>query len=181
MAVESLTKRCKESIFPELRKTFSYDNPMQVPRVEKVVISMGVGEAARDAKILEALRDELGIIAGQRPVITKAKKSVANFKIRKGMPVGCQVTLRRRRMFHFLDRLFNVAIPRIRDFRGLAPRSFDGHGNYSLGLTEQLVFPEVDYDSIPRVQGMNITICTTAKTDDEARELLRLMGAPFIS
>jgi large subunit ribosomal protein L5 len=152
---------------------------MQVPRPVKVVINMGAGEAARDPKLLEGLKENLGLIAGQQPVVTRARKSVANFRVREGMPVGICVTLRGRRMFEFLDRFFNVAIPRIRDFRGLSPHSFDGRGNYSLGLTEQLVFPEIEYDSIPKVQGMDITICTTARTDDEARELLRLMGAPF--
>ena len=175
----NLEKRYREVAVPELMKTFGYANRMQVPRLEKTVINMGVGDAARDAKMLDALRDGLAQIAGQQPVITKARKSIANFKVREGMPVGCMVTLRQRRMYHFVERLFHIAIPRIRDFRGLSPRSFDGRGNYSLGLTEQLVFPEISYDSIPRVQGMNITLCTTAKTDDEARELLRLLGAPL--
>jgi large subunit ribosomal protein L5 len=176
---ETLRKRYRESIHAELMKTFGYKNPMQAPRPTKVVLNMGVGEAARDPKLLEGLKENLALIAGQQPVITKARKSVANFRVREGMPVGMCVTLRGRRMFEFLDRFFNVAIPRIRDFRGLSPRSFDGRGNYSLGLTEQLVFPEIEYDSVPKVQGMNITICTTARTDDEARELLRLLGAPF--
>jgi large subunit ribosomal protein L5 len=175
----NIEQRYREVAVPELMKTFGYRNRLKVPRVEKVVVSMGIGEAARDTKLMEALRDNLAEIVGQKPVITKAKKSIANFKVRTGMPVGCMVTLRRRRMYYFLERLFHVAIPRIRDFRGLSPRSFDGRGNYSLGLTEQLVFPEISYDSIPRVQGMNITVCTTAETDDEARELLRLLGAPL--
>jgi len=171
--------RYREVAVPELTKTFGYKNRLQVPRLDKVVVSMGIGDATRDPKLMEALRDTLGQISGQKPVITRARKSIANFKVREGMPVGCMVTLRRRRMYYFLERLFHVAIPRIRDFRGLSPRSFDGRGNYSMGLTEQLVFPEIAYDSIPRVQGMNITLCTTAKTDDEARELLRLLGAPL--
>lgn len=176
---ESLRQRYWESIHPELMKTFGYKNTMQAPKPLKVVLNMGCGESARDPKLLEGLRANLALIAGQQPVITKARKSVANFKVREGMPVGICVTLRGRRMYEFLDRFFNIAIPRIRDFRGLSPKSFDGRGNYSLGLTEQLVFPEIEYDSIPKVQGMNITICTSARTDDEARELLRLMGAPF--
>ncbi len=176
---ESLRIRYRETIHGELMKTFGYKNPMQPPRPVKVVLNMGVGEAARDPKLLEGLKENLALIAGQQPVIRRARKSVANFRVREGMPVGMCVTIRGRRMYEFLDRFFNVSIPRIRDFRGLSPRSFDGRGNYSLGLTEQLVFPEIEYDSIPKVQGMNITICTTARTDDEARELLRLMGAPF--
>lgn len=174
-----MEQRYREVAVPELMKTFGYQNRLEVPRVDKVVVSMGIGDAARDPKLMEALRDNLALIAGQKPVGTRAKKSIANFKVRSGMQVGCMVTLRRKRMYYFLERLFHVAIPRIRDFRGLSPRSFDGRGNYSLGLTEQLVFPEIAYDEIPRVQGMNVTVCTTAKTDDEARELLRLLGAPL--
>jgi large subunit ribosomal protein L5 len=175
----NLQKLYREVAVPELMKTFGYKNRLEVPRLDKTVISMGIGEGSRDAKLMDALQENLAQIAGQKPVVTKARKSIANFKIRAGMPVGMMVTLRRRRMYFFVERLFHTAIPRIRDFRGLSPRSFDGRGNYSLGLTEQLVFPEISYDSIPRVQGMNITLCTTAKTDDEARELLRLLGAPL--
>jgi len=162
-----------------LQKQFGYKNPMQMPRLVKIVLNMGIGEGSRDIKILDALKGNLAQIAGQRPVTTMAKKSIANFKIRQGMPVGCSVTLRRSRMYEFLDKLINVAIPRIRDFRGLSARSFDGRGNYSLGVSEQLIFPEVEYDGIPQVQGMNITIVTTAKTDEEARELLRHFGMPY--
>jgi len=175
----NLEKRYREVVVPELVKTFDYKNPLEVPRLAKTVLSMGIGDGSRDSKLMDALRDNLAKIAGQQPVVTKARVSIANFKIRAGMPVGIMVTLRRRRMYYFVERLFHVAIPRIRDFRGLSPSSFDGRGNYSLGLTEQLVFPEIPYDSIPRVQGMNITLCTTARTDDEARELLRLLGAPL--
>jgi len=174
-----MEQRYREVVVPELMKTFGFRNRLEVPRVKKVVVSMGVGDATRDPKLMDALRENLALIAGQRPVITKARMSIANFKVRAGMPVGMMVTLRRKRMYYFLERLFHVAIPRIRDFRGLSPRSFDGRGNYSLGLTEQLVFPEIAYDSIPRVQGMNVTVCTTARNDDEARELLRLLGAPL--
>lgn len=169
----------RDQVTPGLMKTFEYKNPMQVPAIRKVVISMGMGEAARDAKVMESLADGLTQIAGQKAVITRARKSIANFKLRAGMPVGCVVTLRRERMYEFLDRLISVAIPRIRDFRGLSARAFDGRGNYSMGLTEQLVFPEINYDAIPRIHGMNITIVTSAKSDEESRELLRLMGMPF--
>jgi len=175
----NLEKQYREVAVPELMKTFGYTNRLQVPRLSKAVLSMGIGEGARDAKLMDALAENFADIAGQKPVVTKARKSIANFKVRAGMPVGMMVTLRRRRMYFFVERLFHAAIPRIRDFRGLSPRSFDGRGNYSLGLTEQLVFPEISYDSIPRVQGMNITLCTTAESDDEARELLRLLGAPL--
>jgi large subunit ribosomal protein L5 len=169
----------RERVVPELMKEFGYKNRMQVPRLEKVVVNMGVGEASRDQKLLDALRENLARIAGQRPIITKARKSIANFKLREGMSVGCKVTLRRTRMYDFLDRLMTVAIPRIRDFRGLSPRSFDGHGNFAMGLQEQLVFPEVSYDSVPQVQGMDIVIVTTARTDEEAAALLRRLGMPF--
>ncbi len=169
----------REKVVPELMKEFGYKNPMQVPRLEKIVVNMGVGEASRDQKLLEGLRDNLARITGQRPVITRARKSISNFKLRVGMPVGCCVTLRRRRMYDFLDRLMTIAIPRIRDFRGLSPRSFDGHGNFAMGLQEQLVFPEVSYDRVPQVQGTDIIIMTSAKTDEEAAALLRRLGMPF--
>lgn len=169
----------RERIAPELIKQFGYKNVMQVPRLKKIVLNMGIGEGSRDVKVLEALRDNMAIIAGQQPVITKAKKSIANFKIREGMPIGCMVTLRRTRMYDFLDRLINICVPRIRDFRGLPPRSFDGRGNYALGVQEQVIFPEIVYDSIPRVQGMNIVFVTSAPTDDEALALLKLFGLPF--
>ena len=157
----------------------NYKNVMEIPKLEKVVINMGIGESSRDIKLLEALAEGLSIISGQKTVITKAKKSIANFKLREGMPVGCKVTLRGKRMYDFLDRLISIVIPRIRDFRGLNPKSFDGRGNYAMGLSEQLVFPEIDYDSIPKVQGMDIIICTSAKSDEEGRTLLSLMGMPF--
>ncbi len=169
----------KDRIVPEMMKNFGYKNVMQVPRMEKIVLNMGIGEANRDAKLLEALRENMTLIAGQRPVITHAKKSISNFKLREGMPVGCSVILRRQRMFDFLDRLINVSIPRIRDFRGMSQRSFDGRGNYGFGVQEQLIFPEISYDSVPRVQGMNIVIVTTSRTDDEALTLLKLFGMPF--
>jgi len=174
-----LEKRYREEVVEGLKKRFQYGNVMQVPKIQKVVINMGVGEASRDAKLLEGLVENLRMIAGQQPVITRAKKSVSNFKLREGMPVGCSVTLRRDRMWSLLDRLISIAIPRIRDFRGLNPNSFDGRGNYSMGLTEQLVFPEIEYDKIPRLHGMDIAIVTSAKNDEEGRELLALLGMPF--
>ncbi|MGC9329352.1 MAG: 50S ribosomal protein L5 [Candidatus Hinthialibacter sp.] len=169
----------KERIAPELIKQFSYKNVMQAPRLRKIVLNMGIGEGSRDAKMLDALRDNLAAIAGQQPVVTKAKKSIANFKIREGMPVGCMVTLRRTRMYDFLDRFINICVPRIRDFRGLPPRSFDGRGNYALGVQEQLIFPEINYDSVPAVQGLDIIFVTSAPTDEEAMALLKLFGMPF--
>jgi len=169
----------KERVIPALMKRFEYANAMQVPRLSKIALNMGVGEGARDAKVLEALRENMKLIAGQHPVITRAKKSVSNFKVRQGMPIGCMVTLRRERMWSLLERLIVIAIPRIRDFRGLPTRSFDGRGNYSFGLTEQLVFPEIHYDDIPRLHGMDITIVTTAESDEEGHELLGLLGMPF--
>ncbi len=174
-----LEKRYREEVIEGLKKRFEYKNVMQVPKVEKVVINMGVGEASRDAKILDGLAENLKMIAGQQPVITRAKKSISNFKLREGMPVGCSVTLRKDRMWSLLDRLISIAIPRIRDFRGLNPNSFDGRGNYSMGITEQLVFPEIEYDKIPALHGMDIAIVTNAKNDEEGRELLTLLGMPF--
>lgn len=158
---------------------FGYKNPMQVPKIEKIVINMGVGEATQDKKKVDIAAGEMQQIAGQKPVIIKAKKSVAQFKLREGMPIGCKVTLRRERMYEFLDRLITIALPRVRDFRGLNPKSFDGRGNYAMGLKEQLVFPEISYDQIDKVRGMDVIFTTTANTDDEARELLRLFGFPF--
>ncbi len=160
---------------------FDYKNRLQVPRLEKIVLNMGVGEAKENIKTLEAAAEEMAQIAGQRPVITKAKKSVASFKIREGMPIGCKVTLRGRRMYEFLDKLINVALPRVRDFRGISPKSFDGRGNFSLGIREQLIFPEIIYDKVEKIRGMDIIIVTTAKNDEEARELLKLYGMPFRS
>ena len=168
-----------KEVVPALMKHFSYNNIMQVPKLDKIVINMGLGEAIQNIKILDSATEEIAAITGQRPIITKAKRSIAQFKLRVGMPIGCMVTLRKERMFAFLGRLINVALPRVRDFRGLSPHAFDGRGNYSLGIKEQIIFPEIDYDKIDKIKGMNIVIATTAKTDDEGRELLRLMGVPF--
>ena len=168
----------KEAV-PVLMKELKYKNKMEVPRIEKIVVNMGLGEAIQNIKILDSATGELAMIVGQRPVVTKARKSIATFKLRKGMSIGCMVTLRKERMYEFLDRLVSVAIPRIRDFRGIPPSSFDGLGNFSMGIKEQFIFPEIEYDKIDKVRGMNVTIVTSAKTDDEARELLRLMGIPF--
>ncbi|HLJ65662.1 MAG TPA: 50S ribosomal protein L5 [Stellaceae bacterium] len=166
---------------PALMKEFGYRNPMQVPHLDKIVVNMGVGEAVQDTKKVDAAVKDLAIITGQRPVVTRAKKSIATFKVRENMPIGCKVTLRHHHMYEFLDRLINVALPRVRDFRGVSPKSFDGRGNYALGLKEQLVFPEIDYDQIDAVRGMDIIIVTTAKTDAEARALLRGFQMPFTS
>jgi large subunit ribosomal protein L5 len=171
----------KESIQPELIEALGYGNPLQVPRLEKIVINMGVGEAVQDSKKVTAAATEMALIAGQKPLINKAKVSVAGFKLREGMPIGCKVTLRRERMYEFLDRLVTIALPRVRDFRGLSPKSFDGRGNYALGLKEQIVFPEIDYDQVDSIRGMDIIVVTTAKTDDEGRELLRRFNFPFTS
>ena len=170
----------EEEVRKALMEKFGYKSPMQIPKLEKIVINIGVGEAKENAKALEAAANDLAIITGQKPVITKAKKSVANFKIREGMNLGCKVTLRADRMYEFLDRLFNIALPRVRDFRGINPNSFDGRGNYALGIKEQLIFPEIAYDKIDKLRGMDIIFVTTANTDEEARELLSLMGAPFV-
>ena len=174
-----LKKYYKEEVTPALIKELGYKNSMQVPRIEKIVVNMGLGEAIQNIKILDSAVSELGMIVGQRPVITKARKSIATFKLREGMPIGCMVTLRREKMYEFLDRLVNVAIPRVRDFRGISPKSFDGRGNFTMGINEHYIFPEIDYDKIDKVKGLNITIVTTARTDDEARHLLKLMGVPF--
>ncbi len=176
---ETLKERYREEVVPEMKKRLGYENDMEVPRIEKVVINMGVGDAIDDPKALDAAVSELALIAGQKPAITRAKRSVAAFKVRAGMPIGCKVTLRGDRMYDFVDKLFHVALPRVRDFRGVSPGSFDGRGNFSLGLKEQLVFPEIDYDSVQKVRGMDVTITTTAKTDEEARVLLTLMGLPL--
>jgi len=174
-----LLKQYREEIIPKLQEKLGYKNRLEVPRLVKIVVNMGVGKAADDAKIADKASEEMAIITGQRPVITRAKKAISNFKLRKGSPVGCKVTLRRRNMYEFFDRLINVAIPRIRDFRGLNANSFDNYGNYNLGLQEQHIFPEIDFDNIERVQGMDITIETTAKTNQEAFELLKFFGVPF--
>jgi len=180
-----MTARIKETysaeVVPALIKEFNYSNPMMAPRLEKIVVNMGIGEAVRDIKALNGAVRDLTAIAGQKPVITKARKSIAAFKLRAGMPIGCMVTLRGRQMYEFYDRLVNFSIPRIRDFRGLGDRSFDGHGNFTLGLKEQIIFPEIEYDKIDKIRGMNITICTTADTDEEAKALLKALGMPFIS
>ena len=163
----------------QLVEQFGYKNVMEIPKIEKVVLNMGVGEAVGNPKVLDAAVNDMTLITGQKPVITKAKKSLAAFKLREGMPIGCKVTLRGDRMYEFLDKFMNVALPRVRDFRGVSPKSFDGRGNYAMGLKEQLIFPEIEYDKIDKIRGMDIVICTTANTDEEARELLTLMGAPF--
>jgi len=166
-------------ITKEMTEKFGYKNPMMIPKLDKIVINMAIGEAKENSKILDKAMEELAVISGQQPVMTRAKKSIANFKLREGMPIGCKVTLRGTRMYDFLDRLVNLALPRVRDFRGVSPDSFDGRGNYALGIKEQLIFPEIDYDKIDKVRGMDIIITTTAKTDEEARELLRLFNMPF--
>jgi large subunit ribosomal protein L5 len=177
--VQKLKITYQEQIVPKLQQQFDYQNIHQVPKVIKVVVNRGLGEASQNAKALESSLNELGVITGQKPVVTRAKKAIAGFKIRKGMPVGVMVTLRGERMYAFLDRLINLALPRIRDFRGVSPKSFDGRGNYSLGVREQLIFPEIDYDSIDQIRGMDISIITTANTDEEGRALLKEMGKPF--
>ncbi len=168
-----------EQIVPKLQEKFKFDNVHQIPRVEKIVLNMGLGEAIQNIKILDSAVDELMNIAGQRPVITRAKKSIAAFKLRAGMPIGCMVTLRRQRMYDFLNKLINIALPRVRDFRGISAKAFDGAGNYSLGIKEHIIFPEIDYDKIDKIKGMNISIVTSAKNDEEGRELLTLFGMPF--
>ena len=168
----------KEAV-PKLIKAFDYKNIMQVPRLEKVVLNVGLGEAIQNIKLLDAAVEELKIIAGQKPVITRAKKSIAAFKLREGMPIGCMVTLRRNRMYDFFYKLVNIALPRVRDFRGISAKAFDGRGNYSLGIKEHMIFPEIDYDKIDRIKGLNISVVTSAKTDEEGRELLRILGMPF--
>ena len=168
-----------DEVRPLLMKEFQYKNPMQVPAVTKVILNMGLGEAIQNIKVLESAQEELKAISGQAPVVTRARRSIAAFKLREGMPIGCTVTLRRTRMYHFLDKLFNFALPRVRDFRGINPNSFDGRGNFSLGVKEQIIFPEIDYDKIDKIKGLNVTIVTTAKTDEEGRFLLKSMGLPF--
>ena len=174
-----MRKQYDDVIVKAMTEKFGYKNRMEVPKIEKIVLNMGVGEATQDKKKVEAAAAEMEAIAGQKPVVTKAKKSIAQFKLREGMPIGCKVTLRRERMYEFLDRLITIALPRVRDFRGLNPKSFDGRGNYAMGLKEQIVFPEINYDRIDKVRGMDVIVTTTAKTDEEARELLRLFGFPF--
>jgi len=175
-----LKEKYLNEVTPALLQKFNYKSVMQVPKIEKVVINMGVGDAAGNAKLLDVAAEEMQTIAGQKPVITKAKKSIAGFKLREGMPIGVKVTLRGDRMYYFLDKLFNIALPRVRDFRGVSSKAFDGRGNYTLGLKEQLIFPEIEYDKVDKVRGMDIVIVTTAKTDEESRELLAQMGMPFV-
>ncbi len=177
--VPRLLERYRTHVVPVLTERFQYKNPMQVPRVEKMTLNVGLGEATTNARLLEVAMAELAQITGQRPVITKAKKSVANFRLREGQSIGCTVTVRKHRMYEFLDRLVNVALPRVRDFRGLSPRAFEGRGNYTLGIREQVIFPEIDYNKVERICGLNVTIVTTASTDEEARALLGEMGMPF--
>jgi large subunit ribosomal protein L5 len=174
-----LAERYRDEVVPALRKQFQYQSPMAVPRLSKIVINMGVGEAIQDGKLLDQALDEVAQITGQRPAITRARKSISNFKLREGMAIGCRVTLRRDRMYEFLDRLMNLALPRVRDFRGVSPRAFDGRGNYTLGLRDQLIFPEINYNKVQKVKGMNVSIVTTAQSDEECRALLAGLGMPF--
>jgi large subunit ribosomal protein L5 len=166
-------------LMPALTKEFGYTSPMEVPRLEKIVLNMGLGEAIQNIKVLDASMEELALIAGQRPVVTRARKSIASFKLREGMPIGCMVTLRKGRMYDFFDKLVNVALPRVRDFRGLSDKALDGRGNFTLGIKEHIIFPEIDYDKIDKIKGLNITIVTTARTDEEGKALLKMMGMPF--
>ena len=177
--VPNLKKMYQDEVAPALMQKFGYKSTMQIPRLEKIVVNVGCSEARENAKVLDAVVNDLTTITGQKAVITKAKKSVANFKLREGMPIGAKVTLRGNKMWEFLDRLFNVALPRVRDFHGINPNSFDGRGNYALGIKEQLIFPEIEYDKIDKIRGMDIIICTTAQSDEEAKALLELVGAPF--
>lgn len=177
--IPRLQEKYEKEVIPALIEKFNYANVMEVPKLEKVIINMGVGEAKENQKVLESAVSDMTIISGQKPVLTRAKKSIANFKIRENMPIGCKVTLRKQNMYEFTDKLMNIALPRVRDFRGVSDKSFDGRGNYSLGIKEQLIFPEIEYDKIDKVRGMDIIFVTTAKTDEEARELLRFLGMPF--
>ena len=174
-----LRERYEKEVIPALKKEFGYGNVMAIPRIQKIVVNMGLGEATQNAKIVDTGVDELGKVTGQKPVVTRAKKSIAQFKVRKGMPIGTMVTLRGERMWEFLDRLCNIALPRVRDFRGVSSRGFDGRGNYTLGIREQIIFPEIEYDNLDAVKGLNVTIVTTARSDSEGRALLRLLGMPF--
>ncbi|AJA49719.1 50S ribosomal protein L5 [Clostridium pasteurianum DSM 525 = ATCC 6013] len=174
-----LKEKYEKEVIPALVEKFGYKNVMEIPKLEKIVINMGVGEAKENSKVLESATADLELITGQKPILTRAKKSIANFKIRENMPIGCKVTLRKQQMYEFADKLMNVALPRVRDFRGISSKAFDGRGNYALGIKEQLIFPEVEYDKIDKVRGMDIIFVTTAKSDEEARELLRFLGMPF--
>ncbi len=177
--VPNLKAKYQSEVAPALMQKFGYKSTMEIPRIDKIVVNCGCGEARDNAKVLDAVVNDLSAITGQKPVITRAKKSVANFKLREGMPIGAKVTLRQNKMWEFMDRLFNVALPRVRDFRGINPNAFDGRGNYAMGLKEQLIFPEIEYDKIDKIRGLDVVITTTAKTDEEAKELLTLLGAPF--
>lgn len=174
-----LKEKYQKDVVAALMKRFGYKNVMQVPKLEKIVVNLGVGEAIQNAKLLDSGISDLASVSGQKPAVRRAKRAISNFKLKAGMPIGCTVTLRKNRMYEFFDRLVNVAIPRIRDFRGTSPKSFDGRGNYNLGIDEQIIFPEIDYDKVEKIRGMNITVCTTAKTDEEGFELLKTMGMPF--
>jgi len=177
--MDSLKKTYEEKIVPELIETFKYKNIMQVPKLTKIVLNMGLGEAIHNIKLIDSAVEELRMIAGQQPVVTRAKKSIAAFKLREGMPIGCRVTLRRDRMYDFFSKLVNIALPRVRDFRGISGKAFDGKGNYSLGIREHIIFPEIDYDKIDKIKGLNISVVTTAETDEEGKALLKLLGMPF--
>jgi len=177
--MSNLKKSYEEKIAPELIETFNYKNIMQVPKLNKIVLNMGLGEAIHNIKLIDSAVEELRMIAGQQPVVTRAKKSIAAFKLREGMPIGCRVTLRRERMYDFYSKLVNIALPRVRDFRGISGKAFDGHGNYSLGIREHIIFPEIDYDKIDKIKGLNVTVVTTAETDEEGKALLKLLGMPF--
>ena len=175
----TLKEKYTTEIVPKLKETFKYKNVFQVPKLEKIVLNMGLGEAVRNPKIIESAAQELALIAGQKPVVTRAKKPIANFKLRADLPIGCKVTLRREKMYDFFERLVNIALPRVRDFKGVSRKAFDGRGNYSLGITEHIIFPEIDYDKTDSIKGLNVTVVTTAKTDEEGREFLRYLGMPF--
>ena len=176
-----LKERYQTDLMPALTKEFGYTSPMEVPRLEQIVLNMGLGEAIQNIKVLDAAMEELALIAGQRPVVTRARKSIATFKLREGMPIGCMVTLRKGRMYDFFDKLVNVALPRVRDFRGLSDKALDGRGNFTVGIKEHIIFPEIDYDKIDKIKGLNITIVTTARSDEEGKALLKMMGMPFKS
>jgi large subunit ribosomal protein L5 len=179
MATERLQEKYQNEIVPALREEFAYKNAHETPKLAKITVNMGLGEAVQNPKIIDSAVEQLAMITGQRPVVTRARKSIATYKLRQGMPIGTSVTLRRRKMYEFLDRLINIALPRVRDFRGISPKAFDGRGNYSLGIKEQIIFPEIDYDKVTKIHGLNVTLVTTAKTDDEARRLLKHFGMPF--
>jgi large subunit ribosomal protein L5 len=174
-----LREAYKETVVPQMMKSYNYRNTMEVPKLQKIVINMGLGEAIQNVKIIDSAQKEMAAIAGQKPVVTRAKKAIANFKLREGVPIGCKVTLRREKMYEFFDRLVNLSMPRIRDFKGVSAKAFDGRGNYALGIREQIIFPEINYDTIDKIKGMNIVFNTTAKTDEEAKALLKMLGMPF--